>query len=163
MIRSILLKALENIFISMLSLAPKYFIPAVKGFSTTEDKVIVFSFPILIFILTGLRYFSREHSNKFNNQCAARLGQILRIMVWKKLQRANIIFMKDTDEGIIIRAILFNLTILLGFVVNIPSFFSFPMIVTFAIIFFGFNIGLSTISLFGVFLITFLFLLLLTK
>ena len=83
-------------------------------------------------------------------------------MVWKKLQKANIIFMKDCDEGIIIRSVLFNLNILIGFVVNIPSFFSFPMILTLALIFFWFNIGLSTLSLIGVFFISFIFLLLFT-
>ena len=160
---AVLLKAIENIIILTLSLIPKYFIPAVKSHTTTKDKYLITICPIVVFLLTFIRYLLMEHSAKFINQSGSMSGQTLRNMIWQKLEKANIVFLKEIDESVVTKLIMFNLTEILTFIGNVPDLFSFPLIFIFFMGFLTANIGITTFSLIFVFLVTYLILLFLVR
>ena len=90
-------------------------------------------------------------------------GQTLRNMIWQKLEKANIVFLKAIDESVVTKLIMFNLTEILMFIGNVPDLFSFPIIFIFFMGFLSANIGYTTFSLIFVFLVTYLILLFLVN
>lgn len=75
-------------------------------------------------------------------------------MFWMKLEVANISFLRQVDESMMTKLLMFNFQIYTKFISKVPDIFSFPIIFIFSIIFIIVNIKWIGLSLIVVFLVT---------
>lgn len=84
-------------------------------------------------------------------------------MFWQKLERSSIPFLKEADESLMTKLIMFNFKSFLMFITKIPDCFCFPIIFSFSLGFMFLNIGILGFTIVGVFLVTGLILYYLSK
>lgn len=75
-------------------------------------------------------------------------------MFWIKFEKSNIQFLREVDESLTTKLLMFNFSIYTTFISKIPDLFSFPIILGFSVIFMLINIKFIGLSLIAVFLVT---------
>ena len=163
MVKAIILKALENIIIIMLSMCPRTFLPQIKKPPEKRKDHIIIAIPIIAGVLTILRYIIKEHAAKFVCQSGTRANQILRALLYYKLSKASFTFLKHADSSLITKLFLFEFNSIAGYIGQIPDLFSFPIIFIFSIAAMIYFISLTTLITFVIFFIAWITLIFITK
>ena len=90
-------------------------------------------------------------------------GQTLRAMLFYKLRRSNLSFLRNADESIITKIVLFDFDIILGYVGKLPDLFSFPIIFILSNAIMVYFISYTTLFSFVSFVIAWFLLIYITK
>lgn len=151
---AIILGTITSILILTISLIPKYFIKEIKKSSEDQNLFFVWGTPVVVCILSYSRYVLSEHVAAYINQSGSMAGQILRGLIFRKLQKANIYFLQEADASLITKLLLFNFSIVISYISNTPKLYSFPIALFATIFFIGYNIGLTATSVLGIYLLT---------
>jgi ABC-type multidrug transport system fused ATPase/permease subunit len=159
----VFLKVMENLVILVLSLIPKTFLPQIKKPPELRNNAILIICPIIAGLLTILRYILKEHASRFIGQSGSTTGQTLRALLFDKITRANISFLKVADSSLITKLFLFEFNIITGYVAQVPNLFSFPLIFAFSLIVMVKLISWTTLITFVIFIIAWVLLIFVTK
>lgn len=160
---AVLLRILEKVIITALSIIPVYFIPELKKSFEERDVATIVVCPILAFLLTFLRGMIKEHCGKFLNQCGSTTGQTLRAMFYDKIEKSNISFLANADTTVISKITMFEITKISSFVGKVPDVVGFPVTVALSCAVLVYRVSWRTLVMILIFLVTWLFLLLLAK
>lgn len=163
MFRAIVLKSVENIVIIILTMILKTFVPEIKKPEDEQNMLVIVLCPALAAILGFIRYILKEHSAKFVCQSGSMAGQTLRAMLFHKLRNANLSFLRNADESIITKIVLFDFDIILGYVGKLPDLFSFPIIFILSNAIMVYLISFTTLFSFVSFTIAWILLIFITK
>lgn len=160
---AIILKAIENVIILGLSFLLRTFVPEVKKDAEKRDNYLIFICPVIAGILAFIRYTLKEHSAKFVNQSGSMSGQTLRTLLFHKIVNSNLSFLRNADESIVTKIVLFDLDIVLGYIGKLPDLFSFPIIFSLSVAMMVYFISFTTLITFAVFIVAWLILIFVTK
>lgn len=174
--RAIFLKAIENIIIISLSVLIRLFVPKFKSYTarkreqpplTTEENrdwvLTLLIYPFIATVLSFFRYLIKEHSAKFVNRSGSKSAQTLRALLFNKLRNSSHAFLKTADSSVIAKITLFDFNTILKFIGNLPNLFSFPIIFILSISVMIYFVSFSAAVIFGVFIIAWLTLILITR
>lgn len=161
--RAIILKLFENLFMILLSIIPKLYLPQVKKTKGHRDTKILIMSPILAICFTIIRGMFKEHSKKFVCQVGSMTGQTLRVLMFDKLSKSSMSFLKNADPSLITNLLLFEFPSIASYVGKIPDLLSFPILFTFSCSAMVYFVGPTTLVTFVIFIIAWGLLVLITK
>lgn len=119
-------KIMERVLLVCLPFLMGFFLKEINKPASSNQKLVGYIFIIILF-----NFFARlfgEHGNYTSATCTAKVGQMLRSLMYTKLKRCNKSFLEIADPSLISKVLFFEIEIILNFISQVSEKVASPVI-----------------------------------